>query len=64
MNQTTVADWHELAVLSDAQRDAWVHVERGDLTVREFCRERGYSSPGTVSNHLRRARRKLEGSDR
>lgn len=57
--QTTVGEWDDLSRLSDAQRRAWVNVELGDMTVREYMNEAGLSSPGTVSKHLERARRKL-----
>jgi len=49
--------------LTDAEREAYVAVERGDCGVREFARRTG-RSPGTVGNLLARAREKLgqEGS--
>jgi DNA-binding CsgD family transcriptional regulator len=53
-----------LSVLTEAERDAYEEIERGDMGVREYQRARGYSSPGTVSNLLARARGKLgEGGD-
>lgn len=70
MSQTNLQQWdeHDLDALSDAQRRAWIHVEVGDMTVREYAQKAGLSSPGTVSSYLARARKKLglacEGCDR
>ena len=50
----------DLSALSPTERKAYLAIERGDTGVREFQREHGYSSPGTVSNLLRRARGKLD----
>ena len=53
----------EIQELPTAERRAYVAVELNGTGVREYQRTRGYSSPGTVSNLLRRARQKLgEGS--
>lgn len=49
----------DLSALSPTERKAYLAVEEGDSGVREFQREQEWSSPGTVSNVLRRARRKL-----
>lgn len=51
----------DLSQLTQAERSAWEAIEEGDTGVREYQRLRGYSSPGTVSNLLRRARRKVDG---
>ena len=51
----------DLSVLSEAERDAYEAIRLGDLGPREFQRDRGYSSPGTVSNLLARAERKIDG---
>jgi DNA-binding CsgD family transcriptional regulator len=53
----------DLSALTETEREVYVAVERGDYGAREFQRERGWSSPGTVSNILRRARAKVEGGD-
>lgn len=50
----------DLSVLTDAERDAYEAVELGEKGPREYQRDQGYSSPGTVSNLLARAREKLE----
>lgn len=50
-------------LLTPAERDAWMAVEQGEQGVRPFARETG-RSPGTVSNLLRRARRKVGDGDR
>ena len=47
--------------LTDKQREAYLACELGDTGVREFQRDEGYSSPGTVSNLLARAERKIDG---
>jgi len=49
----------DLSALSPTEREVYEAVERGDYGPREYQRERGWSSPGTVSNLLRRARTKL-----
>jgi len=49
----------DLSPLTATERKAYLAIERGDTGVREFQREHGYSSPGTVSNLLSRARNKL-----
>lgn len=48
----------DLQCLSPAQRKAYLACEKGEYGVREFAREIG-RSPGTVGNHLRRARDRL-----
>ena len=67
MPQTTLSDYNpddgDLSSLTPVEREAYVAVERGDRTVREWMREQGYSSPGTVSNLLRRARSKIDGGE-
>lgn len=61
--QSNLGDWSDLAELTPAERRAWRAIEVGSTGVREYQRAQGYSSPGTVSNLLRRAREKLgEGS--
>ncbi|WP_199242191.1 hypothetical protein [Halorubrum sp. SD626R] len=45
--------------LTDKQRDAYLRCDLGDMGVREYQRKQGYSSPGTVSNRLRKAREKV-----
>lgn len=45
--------------LTEKQREAYLACELGNKGVREFQREQGYSSPGTVSNRLRVAREKV-----
>lgn len=49
----------DLSTLSPRQRRAWLAIREGDMGPREFQRSQGYASPGTVSNHLRRAEEKL-----
>jgi len=49
----------DLSKLSEAERDAYEAVERGEFGVREYARETG-RRPGTIGNLLRRARDKLE----
>lgn len=48
----------DLQRLSPAQRKAYLACVEGDYGVREFARETG-RSPGTVGNHLQRARDRL-----
>jgi len=64
VTQTTLGTFKDrLSTLSEAEREVYLAVERGGYGAREYQRERGWSSPGTVSNLLRRARAKLgEGS--
>ncbi|MFC7204742.1 hypothetical protein ACFQJC_14575 [Haloferax namakaokahaiae] len=50
----------DLTVLTYAERNAFVACRMGGVGVREYQRECEYSSPGTVSNLLRRAEDKLE----
>lgn len=50
----------DLSVLSETEREVYEAVVQGDYGAREFRREKGWSSPGTVSNLLRRARQKLD----
>ncbi|WP_256402443.1 SWIM zinc finger family protein [Halorubrum salinum] len=45
--------------LTEKQRDAYLRCDLGDMGVREYQRKQGYSSPGTVSNRLRKAREKV-----
>ncbi len=52
----------DLSALSDAPREAYQAVEQDGFGVREYARKTG-RSPGTVGNHLRRARRKLGGGE-
>ena len=54
---------NDLSELSDAQRDVYQAVEQDGFGVREYARKTG-RSPGTIGNHLRRARRKVGGADR
>jgi DNA-directed RNA polymerase specialized sigma24 family protein len=59
--QTTLHGFSEdLTDLTPAERSAYLAVERGDFGPREYQREQGYSSPGTVSNLLSRARSKVD----
>lgn len=52
-------DREGLDELSDARREVWVAVELEGKGVRQVMRDRGLSSPGTVSNQLADAREKL-----
>ncbi|WP_121822850.1 sigma-70 family RNA polymerase sigma factor [Halostella salina] len=59
--QTTLGGFSgDLSELTPAERSAYLAVERGDYGPREYQREQGYSSPGTVSNLLARARSKVD----
>ena len=49
--------------LTDLQREAYLNCDLGDMGVREYQREKGYSSPGTVSNRLKVAREKVREHD-
>ncbi|TKX84543.1 SWIM zinc finger family protein [Halorubrum sp. SS5] len=49
--------------LTDLQREAFLNCDLGDMGVREYQREKGYSSPGTVSNRLKAAREKVRKHD-
>jgi len=49
-----------LSDLTDAERDVFEAIEKGEYGPREYADETG-RSPGTVGNLLRRARDKLEG---
>jgi len=58
--QQSLFDYEQdLSKLSEAERDAYEAVERGEFGVREYARETG-RRPGTIGNLLRRARDKLE----
>ena len=60
MNQTRLSAFEpDLSRLSEAERDAYRAVRLDGMGPREYQRDRGYSSPGTVSNLLRRAEDKL-----
>lgn len=48
----------DLSALTDAEREVYEAVEQGEYGPRGYARETE-RSPGTVSNLLRRARRKL-----
>ena len=52
----------DLSDLTNAEREAWVAIERGGQGVREFARETD-RAPGTVGNLLARAREKLDVED-
>ena len=52
-----------LEELTDAEREVYVKVERGNLGPRELARETD-RSPGTIGNLLSRARSKVGGEDR
>lgn len=52
-------DGENLDVLTDAELEVYVSVERGDTGVRELARESN-RRPGTVGNLLKRARPRLE----
>lgn len=58
--QTTVVDWlAESADLTDEERAIYEAVELGETGLREYARRKGWSSSGTASNLLRRAREKV-----
>lgn len=57
--QATLGDVAGLQDLTPAERAIYLAVDEGDVGVREFQRQRGWSSPGTASNLLDRARRKV-----
>lgn len=60
--QTRLGDFEpDLSDLTEAEREAFEAVDLGDLGPREYQRRAGYSSPGTVSNLLARARDKVGG---
>ena len=62
MTQARISDFEseqDLSQLSDAEREVYERVKCGKFGPREFQRKKGWSSPGTVSNLLRRAREKL-----
>jgi DNA-directed RNA polymerase specialized sigma24 family protein len=48
----------DLGVLTEAERDAYEAVERGEHGVREYARKTD-RRPGTVGNLLQRAREKI-----
>ena len=50
----------DLSDLTNAEREAWVAIERSGQGVREFARETD-RAPGTVGNLLADARAKAEG---
>lgn len=52
----------DLDVLTEKQREAYVKCELGDVGPRQLARETD-RSPGTISNLLRSARERLEGSE-
>lgn len=56
------ADRPDLEDLTEAEKDAVMAVDLGPYGVREYARETG-RSPGTVSNLLTRARRKVPALD-
>jgi DNA-directed RNA polymerase specialized sigma24 family protein len=63
--QTALTDFEaraapDLGVLTEAEREAYEAVERGECGVREFAR-RTDRRPGTVGNLLARAREKVDG---
>lgn len=51
----------DLEELTEAEREAFIAVERGEYGVREYARETS-RRPGTVGNLLARARDKVGGS--
>lgn len=60
-NEQTTLDQHtNLDVLNPAERKIWIAVELQGIGVREYQREQGWSSPGTASNLLSRAREKID----
>jgi DNA-directed RNA polymerase specialized sigma24 family protein len=63
VTQATLHDFEagDLSTLTTAEREVFVAVERSGRGVREYARQTD-RSPGTVSNLLRRARSKTEGS--
>ena len=61
-NDTTEAE-RRYPYLTDLQREAYLNCDRGDMGVREYQRDKGYSSPGTVSNRLKVAREKVREHD-
>lgn len=60
--QATLRDFEPqpLDDLTPAERAIYEAVERGDMGVREYVSRQGWNSPGTASNLLQRARRKLD----
>jgi DNA-directed RNA polymerase specialized sigma24 family protein len=52
----------DLSALTDAEREAYVAVERQSVPVRQLARETD-RRPGTVGNLLKRARLRLDGRD-
>ena len=61
LQQTQLGDFETtgLSDLTDGERDVYEAVENGEYGPREYARETE-RSPGTISNLLRRARRKLD----
>jgi DNA-directed RNA polymerase specialized sigma24 family protein len=55
-------DEPDLSDLTDAEREVYQQIERGQFGVREFARETD-RRPGTVGNLLARAREKVDGGD-
>jgi DNA-directed RNA polymerase specialized sigma24 family protein len=52
-------DERDLSGLTDAEREVFKAVERGEYGVREYARTTG-RQPGTVGNLLARARKKID----
>lgn len=52
----------DLSELTEAEREAYNACELGDMGPREYARFTD-RSPGTVSNLLKRARKKIGGAD-
>ena len=52
----------DLSHLTDAEREVYEAVERGEYGVREYAR-RTDRQPGTVGNLLARAREKVDGGE-
>ena len=57
----SLRDFEGIEHLTETERDAYVAIRIMGEGVREFQRDEGYSSPGTVSNLLARAERKIDG---
>jgi len=52
-------DEQDLSALTDAEREVFESVDRGEFGVREYARETN-RRPGTVGNLLARAREKVD----
>lgn len=57
----SLRDFEGIERLTPTERDAYVSVRIMGTGVREYQRDKGYSSPGTVSNLLASAEEKIDG---